>query len=107
MTGLGTDSIEGDRRLGGGQFSGGQFSGRAQHPAYRSSKKHAAPIRVQGQGFNTRESREKRTGTAKARAGAAVRRADSDADNGEEATRVVEGPATATNAAAFSFIVGR
>ena len=32
MTGLGTDPIEGDRRLGGGQFG---ISGRAQHPAYR------------------------------------------------------------------------
>ena len=94
MTGLGTRSIEGDRSLGGGQFS---VSGRAQHPAYRSSKKRAASIRVQSQGFNTQESREKRTGTAKAQADELKRRVVPVAGGGADARRVVEAPATAAN----------
>ncbi len=105
MTGLGTRSIEGDRRLGGGQFS---VSGRAQHPAYRSSKKRAAPIRVQSQGFTTRESREKRTGAAKAKVDAQVRGNEPAAKGGADERRVVVEPtAAAEDARCICRTVGR
>ena len=105
MTGLGTHSIEGDRRLGGGQFG---VSGRAQHPAYRSSKKRAASIRVQSQGFTTRESREKRTGAAKAKVVVLDRGNAPVAKGGADVRRAVVVPtAAAVDARCICRTVGR